>query len=91
MLIALTTRSQLSSELPLTQNQELLSESSIVLSEDEPSEPVSTSVHKCFTVIASFEDPGVQMIFKQILSKEENKLLLRKYEAALPSWTIAMA
>lgn len=31
------------------------------------------------------------MVFKQILSRQENKSILRKYEAALPSWTVVMA
>ena len=52
---------------------------------------VRSKEYKCFTVIASFEDPGVQIVLKQMLSLDANKGLLRQYEAALPSWTVVMA
>ena len=46
---------------------------------------------KCVTVIGTFEEPAVQMKFKQILARAQNKDLLLKYEASLPSWTIVFA
>jgi hypothetical protein len=52
---------------------------------------VKSKVLKCVTVIGTFEEPAVQIIFKQILSRPENKDLLLKYEASLPSWTIVFA
>lgn len=42
-------------------------------------------------MIAGFEEPAVQMKLKQILGNPENKDLLLKYEASLPSWTIVLA
>jgi hypothetical protein len=41
-------------------------------------------------LIAHFEDPGVSIAFKELLSDPANKKLLLKYEASLPSWTVVM-
>jgi len=43
------------------------------------------------TLIAHFEDPGVSLVFKDILADPVNKKLLVKYETSLPSWTVVMA
>lgn len=43
------------------------------------------------TVVAHFEDPGVQQALKQLLGKPENKGMLLMYEASLPSWTVVLA
>jgi hypothetical protein len=53
--------------------------------------PVNQSNVRCITVIFYFEDPGIQIFFKQFLSLPENKPLLLLYEQQLPSWTIVLA
>jgi hypothetical protein len=42
-------------------------------------------------LIAHFEDPGISIALKDILSDPANKKLLLKYETSLPSWTVVMA
>ena len=46
---------------------------------------------RTITVLAYFEDPGLQQTLKQLLQVPENKSMLLKYEQSLPSWTVVLA
>ena len=43
------------------------------------------------TIIAYFDDPVLPYALKELLNMEENKRLLKLYEASLPSWTVVLA
>lgn len=48
-------------------------------------------VLKEMTVIAYYEDPGLQQALKELLYRPDNKALLLKFEQSLPSWTVVLA